>query len=64
MSIGMADLYSVNAASHNQGPVNASAPDARTITATPPATASQPAFSWLALVGVLVLIRVLQEMAD
>lgn len=65
MSIAMDSLYSTQAASrHNEkSGADNTAPDARVIGSTASGE-GQPAFSWVALVATLVVIRVLQEMAE
>lgn len=65
MGTAFADLYGMNASnSATQQPPNTAAPDGRNVAPSTAVGNGSPAFSWVALVGTLVAIRVLQEMAE
>jgi hypothetical protein len=63
MSMSIGSIYGAQAAGARVGPAPNPAPDA-TIIGQRPTSGNQPAMSWLALLGALVALRVLQEMAE
>jgi hypothetical protein len=64
MSMSISSIYGAQAAGARVGPELNPAPDATNIGAQRPTGGNQPAMSWIALLGALVALRVLQEMAE
>jgi hypothetical protein len=62
--MSISSIYGAQASSARLGPAPNPAPDAVNIGAQRPTNGTQPAMSWLALLGALIALRILQEMAE